>query len=71
MVRFDLQPAGTLGFRDITAHSLLIGSFFALLNLLQLTGLIYHLAVDHGLGNDFYNLPGPYVVFCNTELNQG
>lgn len=48
-----------------------LGSFFTLLNLLHLAGLIHHLSIDHRLGDDFHNLPGPHIrVFCSTELNR-
>ena len=48
------------------------GLFFALLNLLHLAGLIHHFAIDHGLGDDFYNLPGPYIrFFCDMENKSG
>lgn len=46
-------------------------SFLALLDLLHLAGLVHHLAVDHGLGDDFDDLPRPYIgFFCDTELNR-
>lgn len=51
--------------------SVKFGSFFTLFDLLHLAGLIDHLAVDHGLCNDFNNLPGSYIrVLCNT-MNPG
>lgn len=48
------------------------GSFFALLDLLHLAGLIDYFAIDHCLSDDFHNLPSPYIgVFCNTGANNG
>lgn len=42
-----------------------------LFDLLHLAGLIDHLAVDHGLCNNFNNLPGSYIrILCN-RMNAG
>lgn len=43
-------------------------SLLALLNLLHLTGLIHHFAVDHRLGHDLHDLPGADVgLLCRVR----